>query len=135
MGAVRAILAELNPNNREKLFDVGCGDGRFLIEASKRYGCTSIGIELNAKSAAIARQNAINEYVSPLVLIFKGDAQMYDISEADYLTAYLYPELLEKLVAKLKPGCKVASYLHDIPTLATTKYNVDGYVFYVGVKQ
>ena len=135
LAAVKTILAELNPNSRQKLFDIGCGDGRFLIEAAKYYGCTTIGIELNAESAQLARQRAAEEFVAPLVTIFEGEAQSYDLVEADFVTMYLYPELMAKLVPKLKPGCTVASYLHDVPGLETVKHEVEGIVFYVGVKK
>ncbi|MCC6064995.1 MAG: class I SAM-dependent methyltransferase, partial [Thermofilum sp.] len=43
---VKALdMARLQPG--ELLVDLGCGDGRVLVVAAKRYGAYAVGVELN----------------------------------------------------------------------------------------
>lgn len=130
---VLAMLAELRLSPTDKFFDLGCGDGRFLTTAAKYYGAQSFGIELNPRSAELARKNASQDFLTPLVTVFTGDVRDYDVSVADAVTLYLYPDLMAKVVPKLAPGTRVASYLHDIPGVETTAKRVGSDVFYVGV--
>ena len=55
---VNAMLEELCPSNKAKLFDLGSGDGRVVITAAKQFGCTAVGIELNPETIAMARAAA-----------------------------------------------------------------------------
>lgn len=135
---VDAMLAALSPPKNAKLFDLGCGDGRVLITAVLGYGCRAVGIEIDKETAEEARQNALNNFVSPSVFVFNGDATDYDLAEAEYATMYLYDDLIEELTAKLSSGTKVASYAHPLPNLddvqqhAVTIGETD-HVFYTGV--
>ena len=38
-------LADISPG--EKVYDLGCGDGRLIIEANKRYKARVVGIEIS----------------------------------------------------------------------------------------
>src|SRR5580692_204261 len=46
-------LANIRPG--ETVFDLGCGDGRILIEAAQKYKAKAIGIEISPKIAEEAR--------------------------------------------------------------------------------
>lgn len=132
---VETMLRILKPTTSEILYDIGCGDGRFIVSAAKDYSCIAVGIELNHESAQLARQRASDAMVSTKVLVFERDAQTLNYLAADIVVMYLYPELMTKIVPKLKPGCRVASYIHEIPGIESIKYTVDNHVFYVGTKQ
>lgn len=43
------ILNLVEITNNSRVYDLGCGDGRICIEASKRYGCHSVGVEIESK--------------------------------------------------------------------------------------
>lgn len=133
--AVEAMLAVLRLAKTDVLYDIGCGDGRFIVTAAKEYGCTSVGIELNHQSAEMARQRAADALVTSKVMIFESDAQNLTYLGADVVVMYLYPELMDVIVPKLNPGCRIASYIHEIPGVESTKYTVADYVFYVGTKK
>lgn len=135
---VNAMLEELCPSNKAKLFDLGSGDGRVVITAAKQFGCTAVGIELNPETIAMARAAALTEYVNPLVVFFQGDVRNYDLTSAQYITMYLYPDLMSELAPKIKPGTKIASYQHEIPGVANTRHSIDvdgqPHIFYTGTK-
>lgn len=135
---VDRMIDELKLSASSKFFDLGCGDGRLLIAAAKRHACYTVGVELNPATAALARKRAQNEFVSPLVLVFQGDVRDFDLYEADAVALYLYPDLLNVVVPKLKTGTRIVSYQHEIPGIKQESVSVphDGqtHVFFVGVK-
>lgn len=136
---VAAMLAAMDLGSDSKLFDLGCGDGRFLTTAAKYYGTSGYGVELNPKSVRLARRNAELDFVSPMVTIFEGDVRQFDIAEATHITLYLYPELMAEVLPKIKPGTVVASYLHPLEGMEAELHSltIEGqtHQFYVGGKR
>ena len=113
--AVLHMVQLANPTESDVLYDLGCGDGRVLITASTAYRCRSVGIELNPKTAQVARE-AIGVFkLGNRVRIYEGNVLNYSIPEATVVTMYLYPELMQRVLVKLRPGVRVVSYLHEIP--------------------
>lgn len=135
---VDAMLEELNPARGEKVFDPGCGDGRFLLRAAASYEAEAIGIELDSLLVAKSRERALSAGLGRLVHVFEGDVRDYDLSEADYVVAYLYEDLFGDVVSRLPAGCRIASYLHPIPGIESKKHIVrhagSDYVYYTGEK-
>ncbi|MFN2595930.1 MAG: class I SAM-dependent methyltransferase [Pyrinomonadaceae bacterium] len=53
---LRFVLARLESQEFDSLLDVGCGDGRFLRDASARFrGKRLVGVDLSARAVAYAR--------------------------------------------------------------------------------
>ena len=46
--AVRRCLEIARLQRTERLVDVGCGDGRFVVDAAEHFGCEAVGIDLFA---------------------------------------------------------------------------------------
>lgn len=101
------------------VWDLGCGDGRILILASKKYGCQSYGVELDEHIARLATRLVKLNGVEKLVTIYKGDALTTDFySTATVVTVYLMPDLSKKLVPrfeKLPKGSRVVAHDKLIP--------------------
>lgn len=57
------------------LLDIGCGDGRVVVEASRQSGCRAIGVERQRQLCEFARQTAQDAGVEDRVEIIQGDAQ------------------------------------------------------------
>lgn len=109
---VTEMLEMAQVNAFDVVYDLGSGDGKIPIEAARRYGAQSVGIEYNPNMAALARRNALQAGVSDRVTIITGDIFQEDFSHATVVTLYLLTELNLKLKAKLlnmKPGTRVAS--------------------------
>ena len=70
---------------------LGCGDGRIVIEAARRYGVRAVGIDIDPQRIAEANENARKEGVSHLVTFKNTDLFTTDISEATVVTLYLLP--------------------------------------------
>jgi SAM-dependent methyltransferase len=115
-GLTRKIvkLAGIQPG--EYVYDLGCGDGRFLIEANKTYGATAIGIEISPVIWALARLTVWIHGAN--VVLHCVNLKNYDFSDADVIFCYLVPDMLEMLAKRfdrLKPGSRIISRRFEIP--------------------
>jgi predicted RNA methylase len=102
-------LAKLTPKDR--LIDLGSGDGRTVITAAQR-GSTALGIEYNPKMIELSRFNAKKAGVSDKASFRRADLFKTDFSKADVLTLFLLPEINERLrptILRMKPGTRVVS--------------------------
>ncbi|MBI4699733.1 MAG: class I SAM-dependent methyltransferase [Deltaproteobacteria bacterium] len=109
--------ARLGPD--DVLFDLGCGDGRIVIEAARRHGCRGVGIELDPALVEQSRQNARAAGVDRLVEFRVQDATKADFTTATVVMLYLLPEsnalLRPVLERQLRPGARVLSHNYAIP--------------------
>jgi SAM-dependent methyltransferase len=100
------------------VYDLGCGDGRMVIAAAKKYGTRGVGVDLDPARIREARANAKREGVEHLVTFKVGDMFETDIREATVVLLYLLPELNRRLKPKLfeelQPGARVVSHDWDM---------------------
>ncbi len=100
------------------VYDLGCGDGRMVIAAAKKFATRGVGVDLDPKRIREARANAKKAGVEHLVTFEVGDMFKTDISEATVVMLYLLPELNRrlkpKLLAELRPGARVVSHDFDM---------------------
>ena len=87
----------------QTLVDLGCGDGRVLREAQKRYGVRTIGYEINPLAYLKAR---LSSFGPNKIKIRRKNFWEADLTGADVVFCYLYPDVMKKLAAKLKSGLK-----------------------------
>lgn len=110
-------LAKVGPN--DVLYDLGCGDGRIVITAAKKFGTRGVGLDLDARRIDEANAGALQAGVEKLVEFRVQDVMKSDFSAASVVTLYLLPEsnsLLRPLLeAQLKPGATVVSHNYSIP--------------------
>ncbi len=101
------------------LFDLGCGDGRIVITAAKKYGIRGVGIDIVPKRIEECIMNAEREQVEDLVEFRLEDAMKTIFSEATVVTLYLLPETNEllrpHLEKQLKPGSRIVSHDYHMP--------------------
>ncbi|MBN2316204.1 MAG: alkaline phosphatase family protein [Sedimentisphaerales bacterium] len=95
------------------VYDLGCGDGRFVVTAAKKYGCKAVGYDISPRRVRESRENARKNGVEDLVRIEQKDIFTLDLSKADVITLFLLPSLNVKLIPqldKLKPGSRIISH-------------------------
>ena len=109
-------VAKLKPG--ETLYDLGCGDGRILIAAAKRFKVKGVGIEISSHLAKVAAANVADEGLEKRVKIIHGDFMRVDLSPANVVTLYLATTandtLRPNLERYLKPNTRVVSYDYPI---------------------
>jgi SAM-dependent methyltransferase len=112
------------------VYDLGCGDGRVVVTAAKRYGARGVGVEIHPQRVMEARQNARNAGVEHLVRIEQGDIFEVDLSGATVIAVYLFPELNTRLIPqlrRLKAGARIISHDFGIEGVAPERvWKLDG---------
>lgn len=106
-------LADVKPT--DVVYDLGCGDGRYVIAAAREFGARGVGIEIDPVLVREATENARKAGVADKVEFRQGDIFEVDISQATVVVLYLLEKLnvrlRPKLQRELRPGSRVASHM------------------------
>jgi precorrin-6B methylase 2 len=95
------------------LYDLGCGDGRIVVTAAKKFGIKAVGFDIDPKRVRESRDNVNKNGVGDLVTIHLKDVFEVDLRPASVVTLYLLPSLNVKLIPQLQqlaPGSRVVSH-------------------------
>jgi SAM-dependent methyltransferase len=130
MPVVAKMLELASVTKDDIVYDMGCGDGRILIMAAKKYGARGVGIDLDPVRIAEAKANAAQEGVSHLVEFRAEDGTSTDISKATVVTLYMFKwfnNAISPKLQKLKPGSRVVAHDFDIDDWQPTQVvHLDG---------
>jgi precorrin-6B methylase 2 len=99
------------------VYDLGCGDGRIVVTAAKKFGCKAVGFDVDPARIKESQANVEQNNVGNLVTIKQEDIFTQDLSKANVITLYLLPSLNVKLIPqleKLKPGSRIVSHDFDM---------------------
>jgi len=125
---VRVMLDLAKVTGSDIVYDLGCGDGRIVISAAKKYGARGVGIDLNPARIAEARTNARSAGVTDLVNFEVGDLFDADVRNATVVAIYLLPEvnirLRSRLLRELRPGTRIVSHSFDMGAWKPAKEKV-----------
>lgn len=105
-------LAKVGPT--DVVYDLGCGDGRIVIAAARKFGARGVGVDIDPLRIAEAEANAVRAGVARLVTFKVQDALETAVSEATvvtlYLTSALNVKLRPTLTRQLRPGARIVSH-------------------------
>ena len=118
---VEAMLNLGEISARDVVYDLGCGDGRIVIAAAKRYGASGLGVDIQNEPIAMAEAQAYWEGVADRVRFSQEDLFDLDLRPATVVMLYLSVEfnirLRPKLLAELRPGSRIISNRFDMAGL------------------
>jgi len=119
MAVVEKMLEMAGVTDQDIVYDLGCGDGRIVILAARKYGARGVGIDIDPRRIEESRALARTVGVEDRVTFLLGDAAKADISPATVVTLYLLPEsnalLRPVLEEQLRPGTRVVSHNYHMP--------------------
>ncbi len=119
MEVVEKMLAMVKIEEKDVLYDLGCGDGRIVIAAARKYKVRGVGIDIDPRRILECKENARIAGVKDRVTFIERDVLKVDISTATVVTTYLLPEsnelLRPKLESQLKSGTPVITHNYPIP--------------------
>ena len=110
---VDRMLRMAQVTSNDLVFDLGAGDGKIAIAATKKFGARAVGIEYNPDMARHAQGNVEKAGVAGKARIIQGDIFATDFSQATVVTMYLLPGLNLKLrptLLSMRPGTRVVSH-------------------------
>ncbi len=114
---IARLLPLLNLKPGQKMYELGCGDGRVCLAAAKGNGAEIVGVELSFLQWAIAELTRRLKGIRNARFVW-GDIFKQDLSDADVVYIFLMPKFYEKLRPKfqkeLRPGARVVSYVWPI---------------------
>lgn len=102
----------------DHVIDIGCGDGRLVVEAARRRGCRATGIETDADLVAEARRRTADAGLENLVTIIEGDAESDVADDAIgsatvvllFLPADVTGRLIPELVRRVGAGVRIVAH-------------------------
>lgn len=115
MKVIRKIVDYLDLKENDVVYDLGCGDGRFVIEVAKRYNCKAVGIEIDPIRYLIAKIRVKLLGLEDRVKIVWGNFFNYSLKDATVVFCFLTEEANRKLEIKfskeLQYGTIIVSYI------------------------
>jgi len=111
---VEKMLELAQVTSKDVVYDLGCGDGRIVITAAKKYGARAVGVDFDPERISESIANAKAAGVEDLVSFKVEDAMKVDVSAATVVTLYLLTSsneaLRPSLTKQLKPGARIVSH-------------------------
>ncbi len=95
----------------DKVYDLGCGDARFLIEAQKKTGREAVGYENALLPFLLAK---FRKYINSAKINVKmNNLFNADLSDANVIYCYLGPDVMPRLAEKFKKECKKGTRIYS----------------------
>jgi predicted RNA methylase len=127
-------MAEVGPG--DLVYDLGCGDGRTIVTAARRYGARAVGVEIDPLRYIWCQILITVLGLRDRVRVIYGNFFSQDLSDADVVTCYLLQDTNNKLEEKFKrelaSGTRVVSNTFTFSGLHKVRQNGDArlYLFY-----
>ncbi len=117
---VEKMLELAKVKKAETVVDLGCGDGRIVVTAARKYGCKAVGYDIDPECVKMSQENVKKHKVEGLVTIERKDLFAADLSKTDVVALYLPPRMMERLLpqlGRLPAGSRIVSHAFAIPGL------------------
>jgi SAM-dependent methyltransferase len=96
------------------VYDLGCGDGRIVVTAARKFGARGVGVDIDPERIRESQANAKAAGVEQLVEFRLQSALDVDVSPATVVTLYLLSasnlRLRPILTKQLRPGARIVSH-------------------------
>jgi 16S rRNA G966 N2-methylase RsmD len=133
MDVVHVMLDLARVHAGDVVADLGCGDGRLVIEAVRRHGARGLCVDIDPKRIAEARRNAAAAGITERIAFRNEDLFATELRGVTVVMLFLSPrfnlKLRPKLERELASGARVVSHWHDMgdwPPKRTVRVKSDG---------
>jgi ubiquinone/menaquinone biosynthesis C-methylase UbiE len=120
---VEKMLKMAKVSKDDIVYDLGCGDGRIVVTAAKKYGCRGVGIDIDPARIKDSLETRRKAGLTEKEVEFReGDAlKVKDLEKATVITLYMVPEFMTKLEpqikTRLKPGTRIVAHEYPFETI------------------
>jgi 16S rRNA A1518/A1519 N6-dimethyltransferase RsmA/KsgA/DIM1 with predicted DNA glycosylase/AP lyase activity len=126
----RKMLEMANIQPDEVIYDLGCGDGRIIVMAARKFNAQAVGVEIELIKYLWCQLLITILGLRKKVKVVRGDLFKQDISQADIVFCYLLQStndrLEEKLKLELQPKTRVVSntfLFHNLSKISEDDYS------------
>ncbi|MBI4995015.1 50S ribosomal protein L11 methyltransferase [Candidatus Peregrinibacteria bacterium] len=120
---VKKMVSAANLKAKETVYDLGCGDGRLLLEAEKKAFVKTVGFEIAPLVFLLAKLRTL--FAQSKAQIKFQSFFKANLSKANVIFCYLIPNVMPRLASKIKRECKrgtrIISNTFSIPGLKLYK--------------
>jgi SAM-dependent methyltransferase len=113
---VSAMLEVAAVGPGDVVYDLGCGDGRIVIEAAKRHGARGVCVDIDPQRIAEARANAAAAGVAERISFRQESLLDTELAGATVVTLFLSLDMNLKLKPRLErelaSGTRIVSHWH-----------------------
>jgi cyclopropane fatty-acyl-phospholipid synthase-like methyltransferase len=71
-----------NVSSSDVVYDLGCGDGRFLLQAALQYKARGVGVEIEPDLVAAFEAAVAAQHLESLITVISGDLREVDLTGA-----------------------------------------------------
>ncbi|KAF2077150.1 hypothetical protein CYY_001535 [Polysphondylium violaceum] len=115
--SIKTMIEIASPTPDDIVVDLGCGDGRIVIQAAKIFGIRGVGLDINPEliesANRIAKEEGVEHLVCFKLLNFAQDSFDFTLKSMGFqgetphiyptlITCYLIPKALKTIEPKLK---------------------------------
>lgn len=120
---ILTALELLQPDASDVVYDIGCGEGRFLQACCERTSAQRvIGVEIDADRAELARSKLRSSGLEPpRCCVETGNALECNFSDGTCFFLYLIPrglKLILPLLQSISHPIRVVTYMSPLPGVA-----------------
>jgi len=124
-------MAEVQPG--DVVYDLGCGDGRTIIRAARRFGARAVGVEIDPLRYVFTQGMITVLGLRQLVKVLRRNFQTVDLGEATVIAIFLTEQtnqsLEEKFTRELPAGARVITYEFPCPGWVPALHDVEAKLF------
>ena len=124
-------LANLQPD--EVLYDLGAGDGRVLLIATREFGAKAVGIEVGPVQCALIWLRAVANGFRSKIQVRWANFYKANLRDADVVFVYATSKEIVKLAPhlemQLKTGARVISVSADFPDWEPSAFDERDLIF------
>jgi SAM-dependent methyltransferase len=117
---VDKMLDMAKVTGKDVVYDLGCGDGRVVATAAKKFGAKGVGVDIDPDRIKDSNETVKKMGVEKLVTILQGDALKAELEKATVVILYMLDEFMGKLEPlakeKLPKGARIVSHDFKFPT-------------------
>ncbi len=115
---VTEMLRFADVTKTDVVYDLGCGDGRVVISATRDFGAYGVGVDLDPRRIREANRAAERAGMTNRVKFDRQDFFETNLRRATVVTMFLLPHvslrLQPKLLSELRPGTRIISHMFGI---------------------
>ena|SRR3989338_9780537 len=113
---IRKMLRLAGASKNDTVYDLGSGDGRALVIASREFQARAVGIEKNRLMVWLSRWIIRKNELQNKIKVIHGDILKENFKDADVILIYLSRKLTQKLKSRFEKlgDARIVSASHPI---------------------